>query len=332
MDQIQAMDMTWDIVDETCASSLMLFLSRHCTSPSSPPVDLEIEGLPKSTLWPGIMMAVSCSNLRIFQCTSLQLDRSTAQACLRLLPPTLQELEIYVPGKNVDEPAWGRLTSLITLSLQWPRVAAPSFYQGSGLARLPALEDLDLDTAPNFDSAAPATDKLPGTSFASAHLKTLRFNDDPFEGGLDLCKLPALLTIHIYLEGALPKWLEGQPFHCLRMATSSQLSSIQLSGLKCTKLWIFDGAGGPAWDIADLLKMPNLETLAAETSEEALKAPIYLHGGHEEFLAFIRLRVILAVPARLRLQGPGVKGSEVPLGWNGHASICLRATCRPHGG
>ena len=105
--------------------------------------------------------------------------------------------------KTVDEPAWGRLTSMLTLSLQWPRVAAPSLYQGSGLAGLPALEDLDLEIAPKTDSAAPATDKLLGTPFASSHLKTLRFNDDPFEGGLDLCKLPALLNIFTHVGRVL---------------------------------------------------------------------------------------------------------------------------------
>ena len=130
---------------------------------------------------------------------------------LRLLPPTLQKLDLYISIEIIDEPAWGRLTSLHSLLLQWPWVQTPSHYQGCGLARLPALQDLSIDRGPPSNSAH-ATDRLLGNSFSSPHLTTLHFEIDPFEGKLDLCKLPSLMSFVSYASNTLPRWLKGRKF------------------------------------------------------------------------------------------------------------------------
>lgn len=65
MSLLKALRMTWAPEDVAQASSLMLFVSRHCSLPSSPEVHVTIGNFEYDALaWPGVMLACSCGNLR----------------------------------------------------------------------------------------------------------------------------------------------------------------------------------------------------------------------------------------------------------------------------
>ena len=173
-------------------------MSRYCTLPGSVPVMICIESLPLSWSLPWSCLAWHHDGHKLHETAAPAVHIITVGAAggtgLQVLHPTLQKLHLYASAQIVDEPAWGRLTSLHALLLQWPRARISSHYQGCGLAKLPALRDLSIDRGPPTNSAH-STDRLLGKSFSSPHLTALRFETDPFEGKLDLCKLPRLTSI-----------------------------------------------------------------------------------------------------------------------------------------
>lgn len=332
LDQTKGLSMTWRIDDESAASSLMLFLTRHCSSPGSAPVDITIGDLPHNAVWPGIMMASSCINLQRLECTSLQLDMPVAQACLRLLPPTLRELELLAPAKIVDEPCWSRSTALSNLLLERPSGLSLCSYHGSGLAQLPALSHLTLDVENTAAGSDLPGDKLLGTSFAFPHLTVLSFNLDPFEGGPDLCKLPALEIIHVSDPSAtLPKWLAGQACKTLDMCSSAQLKSVRMSDLRCSSLCITHAASDPSWRVADLLQMPCLQSFKVIPDSDSDDHQLRLIGSLSEYMAFLSVAVDLEVPTKFRLQDAVEGDGTFWLNQCGHAKVCICAKCKPNG-
>ena len=66
------------------------------------------------------MLAGICANMRSLSCSNLILEVSMAQTCLRVLPPGVPSLELYVPAAIVHDVAWGRLGCLEVLQLNFP--------------------------------------------------------------------------------------------------------------------------------------------------------------------------------------------------------------------
>ena len=333
LDQLKSVSMTWSIADENAASSLMVFVSRHCTPPGSPQVSVTIKALPYSALWSGCMMASGCANLQSLDCLSLKMRLPVAQACLQLLPKCIGTLKLFAPARLIDEAGWNRLTSLHTLHLRWPWVTISTAYVGGGLAQLPALHTLCIWKPDQFTTASrKQLDKLQGSQASMAELRRLTFLFDPFHGRPDFTKLPMLEHIYAANLDPLPKWLEDLPLIHLKLCSSRQLVGIELSRLCCRNLLVRLAHWSPAWQLADLLKLPMLRHLFVHWLSPNEEAPptILFEGSQAEYLAFMEVKVELMIPGKLRLQGSSGEAAVIELSSCGHACICLCAKCRSH--
>lgn len=325
MSLLKALHMTWAPDDVDQASSLMLFVSRHCSLPSSPEAHVTIGNFEfEGVAWPGIMLACSCTNLRSFVCTEIELDLSAAQACLRLIPPTLECLEIAAPAELVDDASWARLTSLRSLELLWPEVSAPSALPGKGLAELSSLRKLVFHNVPGAD-------RLLGESFSvggpMGELKTLTFARNPFRGRPNLLELPALRDIAVPSDEELPGWLEGQDFHTLSLDSRRQLRGVNVARLRCRRLEISHCTGDRPWKISELLEMPCLKALSVK-GDRRLSSPVAFTGTEQEYKKLTRLAVDFRPYAELLVKEHGSEKYNVRLRRNGHARICLCAACK----
>ncbi len=313
-------------------SSLMLFTSRHCTAAQSPKLDLTIRTLPEGTAYPGIMLASPCANLQRFKISNLQLELPVAQACLRLVPESLEVLELFTCASLVEEAAWQRLRALRVLELKWPTVAQPKVHAGTGLMLLPSLTGL-VFTRDGSDM----TDKLDGSKFSMDQLRSLRLCQDPFFGRLDLRKTPKIRCISWKHRGFLPDWLSGQPLGKLVLSSSYQLDAIDLDTLQIRSLGFTYKDRAPGWDVSALLAMPCLEEFQVEAKPSVpAKVPMTLSCMAAEYHTLMNRGVTLnfMVPVELTIRRPGHCLNEViwrvRLRSNGHTEVCRCDDCRSH--
>lgn len=211
------------------------------------------------------------------------------------------------------------------------------------MSQLPALHTLKFFQAGPSPTVRNQLDKLQGSHVALAELRDLTVGGgfDPFHGRLDPSKLPMLQTIYAASLEPLPRWVENLSISHLHLLSSRQLVGVDLSKLQCRSLSIIHVACAsfsPAWQLADLLKLPMLRSLIVKPvmlevmlEVNAEPSPTFFFAGSQaEYLAFMRVTVELMNPAKLRLQGSGDEAADIELNSCGHACICMCAKCRSH--
>ena len=234
-------------------SSSAIFVQRYCTGPASPRMKVMVN-LSGVSLWPILMLAGSCAKLQALYCCN-DMSLPLAQACLRLLPPTIKVLFLRTSLQIASDPAWYRLISLAHLHLRWFRPSELTHVQADGPCSLSSLRSLHLHAPHPLGNAIP---RLEASSFKLAALTMLTFCDSPFYGRLDLTQLPALSHICVQEGSPFPKWLKSQPIGELHGFKSTQLSGVNLQRLLCSQLSFVADPGDPDFVLSDLLLMPSL--------------------------------------------------------------------------
>ena len=272
------------------------------------------------------MMACTCANLRQLDCKDTDMELPIAQALLRLIPQSLEDLELRAEIQLCSDTAWSRLTRLQSLRLDWPAQGGAT--EGCGLELLPALQSLSL-------IAYPGSGRLIASKFAPgealSNVTSLNFEADPFSGALDIHRLQALREIKVLSDDPVPSWLEGQDFHTLHLWESPQLTSFSINMLMCHRVVVMFHDGPPpksAWKLSLLLKMPCLEDFSVKSAFHMRKEMFSLEGTREEYQALMRkVRLDFQLPAQLRLQKCGLIASCIGLRCTGHTDVCLCAEC-----
>ena len=285
-------------------------------------------------LWPHIMLATECRNFISLTCDGHRLGRAEAKACLRLLPSSLESLELDTTFGFISEPSLQRLQRLTRLSLSGV-CSEQNIVSAAGLECLPCLKVLNV----SGDDDMEFHDRLDPPTFVHSSLTRLELARDVFDGPLDLTGLPALHDIAIYSNEPLPTWLMGQTFPRLQMWSVGQLISCNLEKLLFNQLEIICAEDDQDWCIQEFLQMPQLRHLQAVPAAFLGKlvdecTPLKLLGSlqlHQRLLQ--RVSLILNYPSQLQLR----PGTTIPLRKNGHAVACVCTEClraevvgRPH--
>ena len=229
------------------------------------------------------MMACACANLRGLDYTYAELELPIAQALLRLMPQSLEDLELCASIQLCSDTAWGRLTRLRLLRLVWPGEGGDT--DGSGLELLPALQSLSLMTNPGSGKLI-ASKFAPGDTLSN--VTSLSFEADPFSGAFDIHRLQALREIKVLSDDPIPSWIKGQDFHILQLWESHQLTSSSLNMLRCHNLVVVVHRPTPAWQISVLLKMPCLKNFSVKPAWHWRKGMFGLKGTGEEYQSLMR--------------------------------------------
>ena len=268
-------------------------------------------------------MACTCANLRGLDYTDAELELPIAQALLRLMPQSLEDLELCASIQLCSDTAWGRLTRLRLLRLVWPGEGGNT--DGSGLELLPALQSLSL-------MANSGSGKLIASKFAPgdtlSNVTSLSFEADPFSGAFDIHRLQALREIKVLSDDPIPSWIGGQDFHTLQLWESHQLTSSSLNMLRCHRLVVKHLPSTLAWSISSLLKMPCLKRFSVIPSYDLRKHKFGLEGTREEYQALMReVQLDYQMLAELRMHKCSQVASCIGLRCTGHTDVCLCSEC-----
>ncbi len=321
--QNENLALSWRVTDEDAAASLTLFVLRHCAPQGSPAVDVVLHRSFKGFLWQGISLACSCANLQILSCWEMLLTIRMAQACVRILPPTLKTLRLWAPAALVDEPTWALQRSLSDLALKWPGGEESAIYKASGLMTLQSLVHLAID---NSDQILDETEeKLSADGFTFKLLSSLEFNFELFEGRPNFrTQCPALKTILALDNIYLPGWLYEQQIESLVLWSSEQLSAGNSAQLYISKLTVMQDNGDRSWKISDLLAMPRLQLFQVVPFDKDSSGGFLLEGSRDEYRILMRaMQLNLQVPA----SGVCENKREVAMQSNGHTTLCLCQAC-----
>ncbi|KAK9830679.1 hypothetical protein WJX74_002090 [Apatococcus lobatus] len=310
-----------NLSDTEVVSDLQLFISRNCMQTTSPQVFLTAHMFP-GLHWCFVMLASMCANLMVFDCESMRFSLHEAQTCLRVLPAVVKCIRIAAPIAIADDAAWGRLASLSALSL-WhldPSMSCAA-YTGSGLALLAGLRELSIKTAASPHHGAPYYD---GQAFSQRSVVSLHIvGRDPFSGGLNMTRCPALATIYVGEAVPVPAWVEGQQFEALSLGTYEQLSTVNPKRLLVHWLQFGTSSIDQGLKVADLLLMPHLCTVHSEVTA------LNLDGSFQEHQALLgKLRLTIKGLVQLRMSHPPLRESYLSLRSNGHTIICTCDCCR----
>ena len=110
----------------------------------------------------------------------------------------------------------------------------------------------------------------------------------------------------------------------------SQLSDIEPSNLRCSKLAVKCASGDPCWQLESLLSIPSLtriHLLDCNNKDKDWDHPIELHGSRKQYTDFItRIDANMDAPARV-VMADANKSTAFDLGRKGHPEMCLCAKC-----
>ena len=184
-----------------------------------------------------------------------------------------------------------------------------------------------------------------GARFVPETLTKLTLKVDPFEGRLDLARLPALQSVCIHNplpHRPFPRWMESQCIQYLEAESSAQFKERNLRNLWCLHLKISCSGKDLAWAMADLLLMPSLELFhldypswhrdgrppPASWRPGQPFTPILLDGTNREYQALLkRTQLLMDSPARLCVVDSEGCSSSVNLRRNGHTCVCSCPAC-----
>ena len=325
------LDMLWTNLTAAKRGSLTLFVRRNCSGPTSPHVRVTLDSpscLSLEMLWPCMMLATECSNLRKLTCSEHFLVPSEAAACLRLLPSTLESLSLDATLGLIPDPALQRMQHLTYLSLSGSREDQhePQF-SAAGLQGLKSLQVFSVT------DAQAGCGVLDAATFAHPTLTRLDLEQDPFQGKVDLAGLPALHTVGIsFFYDPFPEWLMGQCFPRLEMWSLHQTPELEPARLLCEQLRVICSAHDQIeWVIAVLLMMPRLRAIEAGVIKNGDKSnPLKMHGSQASHQALLqRVCLKLEHPFVLQLTSPV---ATIPLRKNGHGLVCICSACLNEGG
>ncbi|KAK9865596.1 hypothetical protein WJX84_003874 [Apatococcus fuscideae] len=146
---------------------------------------------------------------------------------------------------------------------------------------------------------------------------------DPFSGGLNMTRCPALATIYVGEAVPVPAWVEGQQFEALSLGTYEQLSTVNPKRLLVHWLQFGTSSIDQGLKVADLLLMPHLCTVHSEVTA------LNLDGSFQEHQALLgKLRLTIKGLVQLRMSHPPLRESYLSLRSNGHTIICTCDCCR----
>ena len=328
LSKLLQLDMLWNLSAAKCGS-LSLFVRHHCLGQTSPYVraTLDSPSFSFEMLWPCILLATECSNLRMLTCSEHFLGPLEAAACLRLLPSTLESLSLDATFGLIPDPALQRMQHLTWLSLSGSVDEHEPTFSAAGLQGLRSLQVLSVT------AAQAGSGLLDAATFAHPTLTRFDLEQDPFVGGVDLAGLPALHTIGVsFYSDPFPEWLMEQSFPKLAIWGFGQTQGLEPARLLCVKLKLICSAQDQTeWMIADLLMMPRLQAIEAGMSLNRDKSnPLKMHGSQASHQALLqRLCLKLEYPFVLQLKSPV---ATIPLRKNGHGVVCICSACLNEGG
>ena len=287
------------------------------------------------------MLATECSNLRRLSCGLNFLAPNRASVCLRLLPSTLESLDLNTPFRILSDPSLQRMQRLTRLSLsgnETGNVFAESTYSAAGLKSLTSLREFVV-WGDGLDEEEPIG-WLTGATFSHPSLTRLQFAREPFIDNVDPTGLPALHDLALSSPASPPSWLKGHPLPRLELDSFGQFGScyapfgVCLNELLVQQLKIYCLPSDQDryvktredWRIQEFLEMPRLKQLEAalDTGADASSPPLKLHGcqrQHQQRLQ--RVCLTLHYPFQLQLS-PEI---SVPLRKSGHANVCICSAC-----
>ena len=331
LSQLLELELDWFITTRTKASSLSLFVKRHCTESTSPKLFIELAPC-GDFLSHGIAVASLCSNLRQLSCLHTEVQLPEAQALLRLMPTALTSLRLLAPAALADDPAWDRLTSLslVVLTISRPCLSA---YSARGLASISSLQHLALDIQNGYDEDVKANlvsmAPIDAATFVQSSITRLEINAHLFRGRLDLAQLPRLKTVCVFDREYSPSWLKDQRLETLEVWNHDQLQACEPARLLCNCLKGQCGEQEPAYQLSYLLSMPRLARFELQPWNEAPSAYASLAGSCQDHKTFLdKTEVRFSVPVRLCL-GSWIneEDNNIDLRRNGHAVICFCPAC-----
>ena len=346
---MQDLQLDWRVASEDASASLSLFAMRHCmgSGDSAPKLGITIHRQRSAFCWPSLILALNCSRLTAIHCESWLLTLLQSQFLMRAAPSHLTSLGLKTSPLILEDLNWQRL-SMLTHPVQHLNLQpanAPSM-PAWGIAKLP------LKTYSHVADYSEGCQVF-AAGFRLPPVEVLMLYGDPFIGTEPAVAVSKLQQVHLCgpSRQMIMKYM-GSNLQHMHLCAAGYLEKVCdlldtlawcAKQITCRHLTLegFCNSFEPSEvDLfAAVITMPRLSALSIKQTQclhrcegsGTVVAPNILWTSHANYTGVLkRVTIQIEGTTRLRLPKPsGVGHQMVDLQANGHAVMCVCATCCP---